>query len=102
MTQRRPRLYRSVPAPGGASREQSREHRGSGLVRSWTPVAPVLRDQGPDRPAGTARPITASGKRPPVPEADQSRCYLGSWRAPQFTATVMLSVVSAEDRSRLL
>jgi hypothetical protein len=53
MPQRRPILYPRIPGCRGPFREQSHEHR---AFRS-RPVAdasgaPVLRDQGPDRPAG--------------------------------------------------
>jgi hypothetical protein len=58
--QHHPILYSLIPECRGASREQSREHRG---FRS-RPVAdasgaPVLRDQGPIGRPGTARPIQA-------------------------------------------
>jgi hypothetical protein len=49
-----PSCTRSSPGCRGASREQSREHRGSGPVWSWTP--PALRSSATrDRSAGRAR-----------------------------------------------
>jgi len=60
MPLRRPVLYSLTPGCCGASREQSREHRGF----RFRPVAdasgaPVLRGQGPIGRPGTARPINA-------------------------------------------
>jgi hypothetical protein len=69
--QRRPILYSLIPGCRGASREQSREHRG---FRS-RPVAdasgaPVLRDQGPIGRPGTARPMQASTNPTPCSQSE--------------------------------
>ena len=67
MTQRRPILYLLIPGCRSASREQFREHRGfrSHLVADAS-GAPVLRDQGPDRPAGHGKADLC--RRPTVSE----------------------------------
>src|SRR4029453_15173122 len=56
MPELRPVLYSLIPGRCGPSREQSREHRGfqSRLVADAC-GAPVLRDQGTDRPAGPGK-----------------------------------------------
>jgi hypothetical protein len=61
MPKPRPMLFSLIPGCRGASREQSREHRGSGPVWSRTPLAlrsSATRDRI-GRP-GTARPMQAS------------------------------------------
>jgi hypothetical protein len=70
MPQRGPILYLLIPGCRGASREQSREHRGfwSRLVADAS-GAPVLRDHGPIGRPGTARPILAL--TPCLPYTDQ-------------------------------
>jgi hypothetical protein len=60
MRERRPILCSPISGCHGASREQSREHRGlrSRLVADAF-GAPVLRNQGPIGRPGTARPMAA-------------------------------------------
>jgi hypothetical protein len=77
--------YRSVPVPRGASREQAREHWGSGPVRSRTSSAlrsSAIRDRI-GRP-GTARPITAFRRMAPVRR--ERRCF-ALWRLSEEEAT---------------